>query len=825
MLLSQNSPDRKTLFVDVILPIAIPKTYTYRIPVQWNERIKIGIRVIVQFGRSKLYSAIVKRISSDVPKLYEAKYILDIVDNQSIVTDKQLDFWAWMSSYYMCHIGEVMQAGLPTALKLESETLISAVSNEQLNRDELTDKEYMIVEALDVSEELKIGDVVKLLGQKTVFPLLRGLYDKGFIHISEQVSKKFKPRVKKYIELHPNVKTEDEKRKAIEGLNNAPKQQDTLLAYIHLARKKSKISRKKLMETAQASSAIIKALGDKGILREYEEAVSRLDKNQKLISSNFILNDEQKKAFDETFSIFEKDKVALLHGVTASGKTQVYIRVIEHFIRQGKTALYLLPEIALTSQITERLKIYFGDQLVVYHSRFNENERVEVWEKVLNKKCKVILGARSAIFLPFQNLGVVVVDEEHESSYKQYEPSPRYHARDSAIYLAQMFDAKVLLGSATPSIESYYNAKSKKYGLIELKSRYGEAAPPELEIVDIKEKTRKDQMLSYFSSPLMEAIQNALLQKEQIILFQNRRGHSTFLQCKTCGHVVKCVNCDVAMTYHKTSNLMHCHYCGYSDSSPQLCTACGSPSVQSKGYGTERIEEELELLMPDARIARLDLDTTRGKYGFDKLINAFEDHEIDILIGTQMVAKGLDFGRVSVIGIINADSIINFPDFRSYERAYSLFSQVSGRAGRRDIPGKVYIQTYSPDHRVLKQVLGQKYLDMFAAEIKERKNFHYPPFYRLIRLEVRHTDIYHCESSAHALATQIKEYLKDRVLGPEPPLVSRVRKNYLQVITLKIERTGISIKKVKEMLKDTLLYFQADKKHKGVRVYIDVDPL
>lgn len=822
-----TSPDfgQTTLFVEVVLPLAIPKTYTYRIPRGLNERVQPGIRVIVQFGRSKLYSAIVKNISTEAPTLYEAKYILDIVDESPIVTQKQLEFWEWMSEYYMCNIGEVMQAGLPTALKLESETLISAVEDDDLDRNLLSDKEYMVVEALDVANQLKIGDVVKLLGQKTVFPLLRELYEKGFIHISEEVSQKFKARTEKYIELHPDVRGEEGKREALESLNNAPKQQDALLAFFYLQRTHTDISRKELMKTANVSAAIVKALVDKNILSEREEVVSRLDKNQQLVASNFVLDVDQQKAQDAIFSFFEEDKVVLLHGVTASGKTLIYIRAIERFIQEGKMALYLLPEIALTSQITERLKIYFGDQLVVYHSRFNENERAEVWNKVLNKECKVVLGARSAIFLPFQNLGIVVVDEEHESSYKQYEPSPRYHARDSAIYLAYIFGAQVLLGSATPSVESFYNAKSKKYGLVELKKRYGSAEEPEVQIIDIKSKSKKDQMLSYFSAPLLEAIQTALDQKEQVILFQNRRGHSTFLQCKTCGHVVNCVNCDVAMTYHKTSNKMHCHYCGYTDSAPQLCVACGSPSIQSKGYGTERIEEELEVLMPHARIARLDLDTTRGKYGFEKIINAFEDQEIDILIGTQMIAKGLDFGRVTVIGIINADSMINFPDFRSYERAYALFSQVSGRAGRREIPGKVFIQTYSPDHRVLQQVLHQDYDNMFASEIKERKNFKYPPFYRLIRMEVRHVDIYHCESSAKALAAQIKEYLGDRVLGPEPPLVSRVRKNYLQVILLKIERTDISIKKVKEKLQQTLLSFYADKKNKGARVYIDVDPL
>lgn len=816
---------RETLFVEVILPLYIPKTYTYRVPFDLNYRIEIGIRVIVQFGQSKIYSAIIKNISKKAPKTYEAKYILDIVDDKPVVTDTQITFWEWIASYYMCYIGEVMQAALPSALKLASETKISPVESDDLDRDHLTDKEFLVMEALDIAKQLKVGDIVKLLGQKTVFPLLKELFDKGFIHISEEVTQKYKAKTKQYIRLSNLYQHNFDKEELINGLNNAPKQQDALLGYLHLSRSGGEISRKHLMEVSRAGASSIKGLIDKGIFEQYEKTVSRLDRNEEQLFSTFQLNEEQQNAYNSILSLFTKKEVVLLHGVTASGKTQVYIKIIEHYIKQGQTSLYLLPEIALTSQITERLKIYFGDELVVYHSRFNDNERVEVWEKVLNGQCKVVVGARSAIFLPFQNLGIVVIDEEHESSYKQFEPSPRYHARDSAIYLAHIFKAKVLLGSATPSIESYYNAKSNKYGLVEIKNRYGKATPPNLEIIDIKEQSRQDKMISYFSTKLMEAIQGALERKEQVILFQNRRGHSTFLQCKTCGNVANCINCDVSMTYHKSSNLMHCHYCGYTETAPTICIACGSPSIVSKGYGTERIEEELELLLPEARIGRLDFDTARGKFGFERIITSFEDHEIDILIGTQMIAKGLDFDKVSVIGVINADMIINFPDFRSYERAYSLFSQVSGRAGRRSIAGQVLIQTFTPDHRVLQQVVKQDYNAMFMVEIKERKNFNYPPFYRMIRLEVRHSDVYLCESAARVLANGIKEYLGHRVLGPEPPLVSRVRNNYLQIITLKIERHDISIVKVKDKLMQTILQFTANKKYRSIKIHIDVDPL
>lgn len=824
MSLINETHSRRTLFVQVILPLFIPKTYTYRVPNDWNDRIRIGLRVIVQFGRSKIYSGIIKSFDETAPAAYEAKYILDIVDDSPIVTPLQLEFWEWMSSYYMCYIGEVMQAALPAALKLASETKITAVHNGVLNRSELSDKEFLIMDALDLAGELKVNDVVKLLGQKTVFPLLKTLFEKGFLNISEKVAEKYKPKTKQFLKLNPTLNNATGREEVLNSLNNAPKQQDALLGYIQLERRGEKVSRSLLMELTGVGAGSIKALIDKDVFQLEEKVVSRLDYEEQLGFSSFGLNEEQEIALSSIRSQFAEKDVVLLHGVTASGKTQIYIKVIEEIIQSGKTALYLLPEIALTSQITERLKLYFGDQLAVYHSKFNDNERVEIWRKVIEGKCKIVVGARSAVFLPFKNLGLIVVDEEHESSYKQYEPAPRYHARDAAIYLAHMSEAKVLLGSATPSIESYYNAKAGKYGFTELNIRYGSATQPMLQIIDVKERSKADKMVSYFSSDLLEAIEGALSRKEQIILFQNRRGHSTFLQCKTCGHVAKCVNCDVSMTYHKSSNLLHCHYCGYSDIPIEVCPACGSPSIQSKGYGTERVEEELEILLPDAKIGRLDLDSAKGKYGFEKVIGAFEDHEIDILIGTQMVAKGLDFGKVSVIGVINADSIINFPDFRSYERAFSLFSQVSGRAGRRGLEGKVLIQTYTPEHRVLKQVLNHSYEDMFMTEIKERKNFKYPPFYRLIRVEVKSPDVYQCESAAKDLALHFKSFLAHRVLGPEPALVSRVRKNFIQIITLKIERDEISIGKVKQMLNQSILEFMSIKKNRGIIIHVDVDP-
>ncbi|MFD2742500.1 MULTISPECIES: replication restart helicase PriA [Sphingobacterium] len=822
--LFESAAARQTLFVEVVLPLSIAKSYTYRVPEALNDKVKLGVRVIVQFGKNRIYAAIVERVTEEAPLRYEAKYILDVVDEQGIVGVKQLDFWHWIADYYMCYLGDVMQAALPAALKMASETKIRSADQEDRDRSGLNDKAFLVMDALDVAGELRISDVVKILGQKTVFPLLKSLFDKGFILISEEIKQKYKPKVKTFLTLSSLYADGEAKRELLDALNRAPTQQDAVLAFMQLQKQGGEITRQDIMEASGCGSSAITALIDKGVFDVKEKVVSRFQGTDIVLQKDFTFSTPQQQAYDQINEFFEEKDVVLLHGVTASGKTQLYVRLIEKVLEQGRQVLFLLPEIALTAQITERLKLYFGDQLGVYHSKFNDNERAEVWYKVLNGELKIIVGARSAVLLPFQNLGLIVVDEEHESSYKQFEPAPRYHARDAAIYLANSYDAKVLLGSATPSVESFYNAKAGKYGLVTLSERFGEVQLPAIEIIHVTEESRKDQMVNYFSKTLLKGIEDAVALKEQVILFQNRRGHTPFLQCKTCGYVAKCVQCDVSLTYHKSSNLLHCHYCGFSEDTIQVCPACGSTHLENKGYGTERIEEELELLMPDLRIGRLDLDSTRGKHGFDKVITAFDDHEFDVLIGTQMVAKGLDFGRVNLIGIINADAMINFPDFRSYERAYSLFSQVAGRSGRRQTQGRVIIQTYSPNHRVLEQVVQHDYLAMFTNEITERKAYHYPPFYRLIRLDVKHTDQDKCLDSAQKLANLLRTSLEQRVLGPEQPLVARIRNNYIQTITLKIERAGISIVKVKELIRQALLHFELDKKNSGVRVIADVDP-
>lgn len=822
--LDLTAPSRVTYFVEVVLPLAIAKSYTYRVPFELNDKVAVGVRVIVQFGKNKIYSAVVKNITTDPPQQYEAKYILDVVDNEPIVNDTQLQMWDWIAEYYMCYVGDVMQAALPAALKMASETKIVASDDPNLDRSSLSDKGYMILEALDLAGELTVNDVIKILGQKTVFPLLRSLFEHGYILISEEIKQKYKAKTKAFLRLASEFNDPDGRRELLDSLNRAPKQQDAIIAFLQLIKTKNDVSRQDIMEVSGSGAGAITALIDKGVFRVEEKVVSRFEGTDVLLSPDFSFSPAQEQAFDEINNSFAEKDVALLHGVTASGKTQIYIRLIEAVLREGKSALYLLPEIALTAQITERLKLHFGDQLGVYHSKFNDNERAEVWHKVNKGEFKVVIGARSSVFLPFHKLGLIIVDEEHENSYKQYDPAPRYHARDTAIYLAHQHQAKVLLGSATPSVESYYNAKAGKYGLIELTERFGEAKLPTIEIVDIAEAGRKEEMYSYFSLKLLKAIEETIQKKEQIILFQNRRGHTPFLQCGTCGYVAKCVNCDVSLTYHKTSNLMHCHYCGFSEELVQTCPACGLPNMQSKGFGTERVEEELEIQLPDLRIGRLDLDSTKGKYGFDKVISAFDNQEFDVLIGTQMITKGLDFGNVSLIGIINADGMINFPDFRAYERAFSLFSQVSGRAGRRQSEGRVIIQTNTPNHRILDQVTNHDYMAMFMAEITERKNYQYPPFYRLIKLDVKHTDQDLVHDAAKRLASLLRQQLAERVLGPEPPLVARVRNNFIQTITLKIERKNISISKVKELIKQALLHFELDKKNKGVRVQIDVDP-
>jgi primosomal protein N' (replication factor Y) (superfamily II helicase) len=817
--------DRETLFVEVILPLAITKNYTYRVPFQLNNSVAPGKRVVVQFGKSKLYTAIILSIGTQAPEKYEAKYLMEVLDDRPVVTAKQLQFWQWLAEYYMCNVGEVMNAALPSALKLASETKIELNKDFEIDKSTLHDKEYLIVEALEIQPEFTVGDIVKLLGQKTVMPILKSMFEKNLIHISEEVSERYKPRKKTFITLSPLYNNPENLKELFPILEKrAPKQADALLAYIKLARHQKKISKTELIEESGAGDASIKSLIEKEIFIAEEKNVSRLYFDEDEFSSDFILSESQQAALISIKDQFEQKDVVLLHGVTSSGKTQIYIRQIEEMINAGKQVLYLLPEIALTTHIIERLRQYFGSSIGVYHSRFNDNERVEVWQKVLNHEYKVVLGARSSVFLPFNDLGLIIVDEEHETSYKQFDPAPRYNARDAAIYLANMYQGKVLLGSATPAFETYYNARMNKYGLVELTERFGGVELPKTEVVSITEETKKKTMQSHFTSVLMGDMKKALANKEQVILFQNRRGYAPLLVCKVCAYTPKCINCDVSLTYHKSSGKLHCHYCGYKEESPSICPACGSTHLEYKGFGTEKVEDELSILLPDARIKRMDLDTTRSKNSLQNILNDLEEKKIDILVGTQMVAKGLDFSDITVIGIINADSLLKYPDYRANERSFQMLAQVSGRAGRRGKQGKVVIQTYDPNHRVIKQVIENDYHDLYLTEMEERRSFKYPPFYRIINLDIKHKNADVLYNQAEYLATELRKNFGDRVIGPEVPLISRIRNYYIKSIMLKFEKDGISINRVKMVIKDIITQFQTTKLSKGSIVQPDVDP-
>ncbi|TKC10628.1 primosomal protein N' [Pedobacter polaris] len=819
---SLNFQERETLFVEVILPLSLAINYTYRVPFELNEKVEIGKRVVIQFGKHKIYTALVKNIVQQPPEFYEAKYIIDVVDEYPVITEKQFQFWDWITSYYLCNEGDVMSAALPTGLKLASETIL-VLKDELPDELILTEKETLIVEVLHKQQRMSIDEVVELLGQKTVYPIINSLIGKEAIYIAEEVIEKYKPLLKSFITLNPFYKEEENLKQLFTVLEKAPKQLDALLAYLKLAKTEVSIPKNQLLEEGGSGQAALKALIDKDIFTVEKRQVSRLNDSHDEFEVNFKLSIAQQNAFNEIETQFENKDVVLLHGITASGKTQLYIKLIEKAIASGGQVLFLLPEIALTTQIVERIKRYFGDKIGVYHSKFNDNERVEIWNKVLNGSYQVVLGARSAVFLPFKDLKLIVVDEEHESSYKQHEPAPRYQARDAAVFLAHLHQTKVVLGSATPSIESFYNAETDKYGLVVLNERFGGVQLPIQEVVSIAEETKRKKMTSYFTSVLIDDMSTALENKEQIILFQNRRGYATILICATCGYAPKCVNCDVSLTFHKTSGKLHCHYCGYHQNSINICPACGSVHIEQKGFGTERIEEELSLIFPEVKIARLDLDSTRTKNGMQQIISDFQDKKTQILIGTQMVAKGLDFDNVSLIGVINADTLLNYPDFRAFERSYQLLAQVAGRAGRREKQGKVCIQAYDDSHRIIKQVIANDYAQMYMDEMAERKQFNYPPFARLIFINVKHKDANVLNVAAQTLANSLKAQLGNRILGPEQPLVARIRNYYIKQIIIKIEKSA-AIQKVKSVLKDTIKDFNAQKDFKSVITQIDVDP-
>lgn len=814
---------RVTLFADIILPLPIPNLFTYRVPLDFNDFVELGKRAIVQFGKKKLYSGIIANIHESPPKDYQAKYIDSILDETPIVNQNQLDFWKWISQYYVCNIGEVMNAALPTGLKLVSKTKIILNLKEEIDWKSLSDKEHLVLEALEIRNILELSEVDSILEITSSYSVIKSLLSKNYIVVAEQVQEKFKPKTEKYLEL-PEGFSENHIKEAFDKLEKAPKQLEAFMMFVHLSTSNPLVPKKKLIREASSNSATIKQLVTKGYLIEFEQETSRIKAN-KSVEEIDDLSISQNTALEKIKDYFQEKSTVLLHGVTGSGKTEVYIQLIQKQLDKGKQVLYLLPEIALTTQIISRLRKKFGDKVGVYHSKYNSNERVEVWNEMLKGKesrFQIIIGARSSIFLPFTNLGLVIVDEEHDSSYKQQDPAPRYQGRDSAIYLAGLHQAKVLLGSATPSIETYWNAKEGKFGLVSLTERYGDAQLPVIVISDLKEATKRKKIKSHFSQFLLDSIQSYLDNKEQIILFQNRRGYNPSWLCESCGWVPQCKNCDISLTYHKYSHLQKCHYCGYTEKPISRCKACGSNSLIMQGFGTEKIEEDLSLFFPKNSVKRMDYDTTRNKNGYQNIIDDFEQGVIDILVGTQMVTKGLDFDNVGIVGVLNADSLLHYPDFRSFERSFQLLTQVAGRAGRKEKQGKVIIQTYSPEHPVIQKVIENDYLGMYEQEIEEREKYGYPPFYRLIKLSIRHKEREKSAEGADELAGLLKKKLGARVLGPETPAISRVKNMYINQILIKYERK-ISPNKLKTFLRETVGKFNNQPYYKTTRIVIDVD--
>jgi primosomal protein N' (replication factor Y) (superfamily II helicase) len=811
-------------FIEVVLPLAVSKTFTYQVSEAEFNYIHLGMRVAVPFGKTKIYTALVVDKNNIPPQLYQAKEIHQILDEQPVVNLFQIAHWKWIASYYMCSLGEVYRSALPSGYILESETIISAKENHEVASEDLKDDEYLILEALKTQSSITIQEVIKILGKKTVFPIINKLLAKGALVLQEEISEQYKPKLVRYVKLHEAFLQQDKLMALLDVLSKAKKQRELVLHYFQLqAQDKNPISVKKLLATSGSSISVIKSLVDKAIFVEYHIAQDRVvfDKKE---GAAFELSEAQQKAFMSIQENLELFDVTLLQGVTASGKTEIYIKLLEKYMQLEKQVVLLLPEIALTTQLVQRLTAYFGNEVAVFHSKYSNNERIEVWNQVLanSPKAKVIIGVRSALFLPFSNLGCIIVDEEHEQTYKQNDPAPRYHARDAAIVLAKQHKAKVLLGSATPSLETYYNVQSKKYGLTELKVRYGNVVLPEILLIDIKDKYFRKKMTGHFSDELVETILATISNGEQVILFQNRRGFSPYVECLTCGHVPHCPSCDVSLTYYKFKNQLRCHYCGYSMANPTHCHSCQSVDLTTKGFGTEQIEMELKTLFPDKNIGRMDQDTTRGKFGFEKIIDAFKNREIDILVGTQMLAKGLDFDNVTLVGILNADNLLNQPNFRAFERAFQMMTQVSGRAGRSEKKGKVLIQTYNPYHNTIQQVLGNEYAAMYKEQIYERQNFKYPPFYRLIKLTLKHRDFDKLKEGSLWFYNVLVQSLSIPVLGPEEPAINRIRNEYIRTIVIKIP-VNSNLGNTKSIINKMRNSFEAIAQYRSIKITINVD--
>lgn len=818
-------------FVDVILPLPLQASFTYALPPEMDGQVQIGCRVVVSFGRKKFYTGIVRNVHYLKPQEYEVKEVSAVLDEHPILVPLQFRFWEWLADYYLCTQGDVYKAALPSGLKLESETVVEYNPDFEA-AEPLSEREQKVLDLLAVEPEQTVTRLEKESGLKNILAVVKSLLEKDALFVKEELKRTYKPKTETRVRLTEAARNERRLHFFFDELQRrAPKQLDLLMKYIELSgclgeREVREVSKAELLKRSGATPAVFSGLVDKGVFEVYQQEVGRLETVSQAVMSLNELNVHQQRAFDEIRASFRVKNVCLLHGVTSSGKTEIYIHLIDEAIRQGKQVLYLLPEIALTTQITERLKRVFGSRLGIYHSKFPDAERVEVWQKQLSHEpYDIILGVRSSLFLPFQRLGLVIVDEEHENTYKQQDPAPRYHARNAAIILASMCGAKTLLGTATPSVESWYNAtEGGKYALVELKERYKEIQLPEIIPVDIKELQRKKRMNGPFSPLLLQYVREALEQKEQVILFQNRRGFAPMIECHTCGWVPKCKNCDVSLTYHKGLNQLTCHYCGYTQPVPRQCPACEGVDLRNRGFGTEKIEDDVKAIFPEARVARMDLDTTRTRTAYERIIHNFQQGRTDILIGTQMVSKGLDFDHVSVVGILNADTMMNYPDFRAYERAFQLMAQVAGRAGRKNKRGRVVLQTKSIDHPIIPQVMHNDFEGMVVGQLAERQLFRYPPYYRLVYVYLKHRNEQLLDVMAQTMAAKLRAVFGARVLGPDKPPVARIQTLFIRKIVLKIE-TNAPMARARQLLVQVQQEMVAEDRFKSLIVYYDVDPM
>ena len=818
-------------FVDVILPLPLQASFTYALPPEMDGQVQIGCRVVVSFGRKKFYTGIVRNVHYLKPQEYEVKEVSAVLDEHPILVPLQFRFWEWLADYYLCTQGDVYKAALPSGLKLESETVVEYNPDFEA-AEPLSEREQKVLDLLAVEPEQTVTRLEKESGLKNILAVVKSLLEKDALFVKEELKRTYKPKTETRVRLTEAACNERRLHFFFDELQRrAPKQLDLLMKYIELSgclggREVKEVSKAELLKRSGATPAVFSGLVDKGVFEVYQQEVGRLETVSQAVMSLNELNVHQQRAFDEIRASFRVKNVCLLHGVTSSGKTEIYIHLIDEAVRQGKQVLYLLPEIALTTQITERLKRVFGSRLGIYHSKFPDAERVEVWQKQLSHEpYDIILGVRSSLFLPFQRLGLVIVDEEHENTYKQQDPAPRYHARNAAIVLASMCGAKTLLGTATPSVESWYNAtEGGKYALVELKERYKEIQLPEIIPVDIKELQRKKRMNGPFSPLLLQYVREALEQKEQVILFQNRRGFAPMIECHTCGWVPKCKNCDVSLTYHKGLNQLTCHYCGYTQPVPRQCPACEGVDLRNRGFGTEKIEDDVKAIFPEARVARMDLDTTRTRTAYERIIHNFQQGRTDILIGTQMVSKGLDFDHVSVVGILNADTMMNYPDFRAYERAFQLMAQVAGRAGRKNKRGRVVLQTKSIDHPIIPQVMHNDFEGMVVGQLAERQLFRYPPYYRLVYVYLKHRNEQLLDVMAQTMAAKLRAVFGARVLGPDKPPVARIQTLFIRKIVLKIE-TNAPMARVRQLLVQVQQEMVAEDRFKSLIVYYDVDPM